>query len=166
MPIEKEKNIGKYVAFSQKALRGNKPNDSKAIKILMGDEKVASLMKDSTEQAHLLKKMQEEAKGGSLTEEGLRNVFGEIIEEKSSDIRKLSVQEAKGVSKQWFGKRKGYNIMRKADNVNRDRLSALKEKMAESRKNSPVMNPRGESSTMTKSGSSSGKSVTRHSSLF
>jgi len=165
MPIEKEKNIGKYVAFSKNALQGNDPRKNKAIQAFTKSN-AAKYINDPTEQKHLLAEMQKEAKGGNLTEEGLRNVLGRIIDEKSGDMRMISEQEAKGISRQWFGKRKGYNIMRKVDNVNQDRLSALKEKMAESRKNSPVMNPRGGSPSTSKIGGSAPKSFTPRPKLF
>lgn len=160
MPIQKEKNVGKYVAFSKHALREKNINNSEAISILTQDKKIAEYINDSTEKNKLLGEMRAEAKGGNLTEEGLRNVLGRIIDEKSGDMRMISEKEAKGISKQWFGKRKGYNIMRKVENVNQDRLLVLKQKMADSKNNNPVVTPRGGSSPVTKLGSSSGKSAT------
>jgi len=163
MPIEKEKNIGKYVAFSKDALRGNNVSNNKAIGILTKNKKIASLINDPTEKSHLLKKMQKEAKGGSLTEEGLRNVFGEIIGEKSGDIRMVSEQEAKGISREFFGNRRGYNIVKKSKEIaSQDRVLALKQKMNDAKKNSLVVSPRGGSSPMAKTGSSSGRSAALH----
>lgn len=161
MPIEKEKNIGQYTAFSKNALKGNDPRKNRAIQAFMKSG-AAKFMNDPTEQRHLLREMQKEAKGGNLSEEGLRNAFGRIMAEKSGDMRLISEQEAKGISREFFGKRKGYNIISKNNasvNAAPDRLATLKQKMAESKNNSPVVSPRGGSSPMvSKPGSSSGMS--------
>lgn len=146
MPIEREKNLyNKSTVFSQKALSNSKASSNAAMKMLLGNKKIRSVV-NATEGQKLVNAMRAEAKGGSLSEQGLQRAFGKLLKEDSGNLNDLSKSELDVIGREVLGKKHKY--------------------IMPENKNNPVVSPRNSSSVMRKSGGLGSSAPIKHSRLF
>ena len=167
MPFQPQKNLPGGAVFSAKDMQYSQAKDSKAMKQMTGNKKISGVLDKVEERKEFYKVLQEQAggKGKSVKRDAVRKTLGIF---RSGGGKSIDAGEAQKLGEEFSnvlnGKRYLTPKMEK-EGPARDRL-AFRQKMAESKKNSPVMNPRGGSSPIAKSGSSSGKDFVSRPRLF